>query len=270
MTAPATHQDTAITMEEIERQQVAAPAADLSQVKLEGEGIPSALAGKTAMDAIRHAAALEEALKISENARKQAELTAQTALRAPAPVAEAAPVAEIKPITREQFDELYQNDPMAAIQALNEQAIRMAERNLETRLGPLTSGSLSAAENGARTRYADEFALFSTEIKQVMEGFPNYRTVFANPAAWDDLISLVRGRPGNFEKLIAHKNQPNSEVLRREAINREASSMGYVDTNPIRSRSGGQVTELDATQREIADKLGMSHQDYIKWSNVNG
>lgn len=267
MTAPATHADTAVTMEEIERQNAVTAPTDLSQVKLEGEGIPSALVGKTAMDAIRHAAALEEALKISENSRKLAELTIQSAPRPadPVPVVE-----EIKQMTREQFDELYQNDPMAAIQALNAQAIRTAERNLETRLGPLTSGGLSAAENVARTKYADEFALFGPEIKQLMEGFPNSRTVFSNPAAWDDLISLVRGRQGNFEKLLAHKSGSNPELARQQAIQRETASMGFTDTSPTRSRGNGSGAELDATQREIADKLNMTYEDYKKWSNVSG
>ncbi len=239
---------------------------DLSQVKLDGDNVPEHLRGKTAADVLAQLTSMGEALKLSEQARKQAETNAQLALQARAP--EPPPVEEPQELTEEALKELYDNDPLKAIALMNDQAIRRAEKNLSARLDPLFSGTAAQVEAAARSKYQDEFALFGDQITQMASQIPNAKAVLGNPAAWDDLVSLVRGRPGNLERLIEKKTAGAATQQRQTAQQQQVETMGFSDNGGTRPRSGSGMTSLDSIQAEIADKLGMSHADYIKWSKV--
>ena len=143
MTAPATnHSESTIEDMEagLEAQKAASKPTDL---KLDGEGIPDEFKGKTVADLIAMQDQLKRSLILSEQARASA--------IAPAPQAPPAPVVEEpKELTDEELTELHSQDPVKAIRIMQEQAVRIAQRNLEARVGPLMSGTTSAVETAAR------------------------------------------------------------------------------------------------------------------------
>jgi hypothetical protein len=209
--------------------------------------------------------ALQEALRISEEARKR-----QESLAAPAP----APAPEVrKKLTREEVNELYQKDPLAAIEYMQGEALSVATENLERRLGPLMSGNASMGENAARQRYPEEFELFGSAMKEYIERLPD-KSVMSRPEAWDDLVAWFRGRPGNFEKLVEHRQKKSDDSKAEEARKAQAAGAGAHTRSEMRAPvTGGKVT-LDETQREIARALnpGLSpdkaYEEYVKWMKV--
>lgn len=209
--------------------------------------------------------ALQEALRISEEARKRQESLAAPAAPAPEPV---------KKMTRDELNDLYQKDPLAAIELMQAEATRMATENLERRLGPLMSGSASMGEESARRKYAEEFELFGPAIKDYIERLPD-KSVMSRPEAWDDLVSWFRGRPGNFEKIIEHRQMKAENAKAEEARKMQAEGAGAHARSEIRApSSAGSKMTLDDTQREIARALspGLSpdkaYEEYIKWMRV--
>src|SRR5437868_5478087 len=137
------------TLEEFE-QAIAAPAASpkASDFKLEGDEIPEEFRGKTAAEVVAQAKAAMSALRTSEEAR----VTMKTAMetRQPAPAAPAAPVVEEPEMTREQLKELYDTDPLAAMEKFTEIAEKRATKNFNVRLGQMETSGASVAEDWAR------------------------------------------------------------------------------------------------------------------------
>ncbi len=256
---------TSVTMDEIEQLQQDQPEADLSKVTLVGDDVPEDLRGKSVKDALARLGGLSEALKVSEQARKQAETNAQLALsgRQDPPKSEEPPAP--KELTEDELRELYEENPLQAISVMQDQAIRRAERNLESRLGPMMTGTAAQVENAVRAKYADEFELFGDQITSLAASVPNGKAVLSNPAAWDDLIALVRGRPGNIEKLITKKTSGRTvDQARQEQI----GATGFTGSGGQRGTTREVGGQLDPIQKEIAEKLDMSEADYIKWSKV--
>jgi len=257
---------TSVELEEFGTETTVAPPPKLEEMMLDGDDVPEELRGKTAADAIARTKALSEALKLSEDARKQSDLMAQTALRTqPTPPA---PPAEEPEMSEEELTQLHEDNPLAAIRVMNAQAIRRAEKNLETRLRPLFSGTSKSVEEQARAKYADEFALFGDQITEIARQVPNAEAVLANPSAWDDIVSLVRGRPGNFDRLVERKSAPKTEETRRAAQNVQSETVGFSGTEARVGSRPMTVANLDPIQREIADKLDMTPEEYVKWSQV--
>ena len=151
---------------------------------------------------------------------------------------------------------------------MNDQAIRRETRNLESRLKPLFNGTAVSVEQQARAKYADEFAMFGDQISQMASQIPNSQAVLSNPAAWDDLISLVRGRPGNIERIIERKTATVTDTARRQAQESQADVVGFSGTESRARPVARSVAQLDPIQREIADKMNMTPEDYIKWSVI--
>lgn len=209
--------------------------------------------------------ALQEALRISEEARKRQESLAAPAAPAPEPV---------KKMSREELNELYQRDPLAAIELMQSEATRTATENLERRLGPLMTGTASMGEESARRKFPDEFELFGSAMKEYIERLPD-KSVMSRPEAWDDLISWFRGRPGNFEKLVEHRQTKSANAKAEEARRTQAEGAGAHTRSEIRAPSpAGGKTTLDETQREIARALNpgltpdKAYEEYIKWMRV--
>lgn len=255
-----------MTLEDEPRVDTTPAPAKLEEVILQGDSVPEMLRGKSAAEAVAMMKGMSEALKLSEQARQQAELTAATALKTqPAPVA---PEPEPQEMSDQELAELHAENPLAAIRVMNDQAIRRAERNLESRLKPLFNGSAVSAEQQARAKYADEFALFGDQITQMATQIPNSQVVLTNPAAWDDLISLVRGRSGNIERLIEKRTATNVEATRRQAQETQIDTVGFSGTEPRARPTARTVAQLDPIQREIAEKMGLTPDEYVKWSQV--
>lgn len=273
MSEPTSSGATQVTMEEMAAAEAseAAKPTDLTKVVVQGDDVPEELRGKTAAEAIAYAKGLKQALGISEQSRLQAQQIADIASRTQ-PVAAVVEAVVEPELTDEQLQTMFQEEPLKAIRAMNAKAIRDAERNVEARLAPLFSGTSASVEKQARETYKDEFALFGSEISKMVETTaqkPNGKNVLANPAFWDDMISYIRGKPGNFDKMVEAKTRKVTEVTRSAAQEDQVASVGFTDATPTgRARKPMTVESLDSTQREIAGVLGISLDDYVKWSKV--
>jgi hypothetical protein len=143
--------------------------------------------------------ALETALRISEEARKSQVQTSTRETAAPAP----APEPE-KLLTREEIQKVYEDEPLKAIEMMQQQAIKLAARQFEERLRPLQNGGIVSAEAQARTKYAEAFEVLGPEIQKIVDSLPD-RNVLSQPQAWDDLVSYVQGKPDNIERIISKR-----------------------------------------------------------------
>lgn len=209
--------------------------------------------------------ALKEALRISEESRLR-----QASLAAPV-----APVPEPpKKLSREELNELYAKDPIAAIAMMQEEALRTVTENVEKRLLPLVAGGASSAEAAARARHPEAFELFGAEMKTYVDKLPD-KSVMNRAEAWDDLVSYFQGQPANLEKIVAKrlekaKTTPNLD----DARERERASAGGHTRSEIRAPAPTSKTNLDETEREIARAMnpGMTpeeaYADYAKWKRV--
>lgn len=256
---------TSITFDELEQQNAAADAgqqqADLGALTVDGQDIPEHLRGKSVKDLIAAIGAREEALRLSEAARLQSATPAP-----PAPVAPPPPEPEL---TDEQIAQMHEENPLKAIEAISDRAVKRAERNLEARLGPLVNGTASQVEAAIRAKYPDEFALFGQDITNIAANVPNAKAVLSDPTAWEQLIALARGRPGNFERLLEHKMNKSGGVTRQIAQQQQQDSVGFSDHSGGRGRAPTTVAGLDPIQREIAEKMGLTPEDYVKWSKIS-
>lgn len=259
-----------MTMEEIEEQLAAAEApkpVNLSETKLDGDEVPEEFRGKTLADVLKGVGTMKDALRISESARQAAEAAreASSAARStPAPV-----VQEEPEMTREQLKELYDNDPLAAIEKMQEISMKNAERHLASRLAPLEGGVTQAAENWARQEFATEFELFGKEISDFVAQMPN-KAVFSTKKGWEDMVAYIRGRQGNLEKYIDHKQNGRGKSpsdARSEQIN-DAGFQGSGDTPRIsipKSAAGLDETQKKIAQRMIDDGLIKNMDEYVRF-----
>lgn len=259
---------TSISIEEMENQQArdASQPTDLTKITVDGADVPDNLKGKTAADVVAHAKALAESLKLSEAGRQQAIATAQLATAQRPPELPVAPP-EPKEPTPEELRQLYDEDPFKAMQLMSDIATRKAERNLAGRMGSLAASTASTVEANARAKFAEDFALFGEDITRMASQLPD-KSVLTNPQAWEDMISFVRGKRENVEKIIAHRTGQTTEDRRRQAQQEQVVNVGFSGTEAQLRKMPESVGQMDSLQREIADKLGMSPEDYIKWSKV--
>ncbi len=246
------------TLEDFEALNAPEKDDDPDSIKLEGEKIPERYRGKSLSDILKENAALEQQARIAVLEQRRPE---------PAPSAPAPQAPEPEPeLTREQLQELYDNDPLAAIEAMQAQALRTAERSLAGRLGALEAGTVGATENWARTEYADEFELFGDKIEQFKNSLPN-KQVLTTKQGWKDMISYIRGQDDNFELLLEHRaGRPHPSP--RSARRAQAETAGFNGTPARRGSVSSRGVRLSSDQREAARGLGMSEAEYAKWANV--
>lgn len=238
---------------------------DLSKVVMQGEGLPEHLKGKSALELIEYARGVEAALKVSEGAREQALATARLATESrSAPVVPAPVVEKPKQLTKEELKELYDTDPLAAIEVMNAQAIDRAAEHFSKRLEPIMTGGAQTAENAARAKYPDEFAVFEKEIKEVVASMD--QSSLSSLGTWDNLIAFTRGK--DYMRLVNHVTKRETDKRAAEALEAERGGAGFSATSTRRAPApvGGKMV-LDATQKEIAANLKMTDEEYIHWSN---
>lgn len=262
-----------VTLEEVGAQEAAAAAAankpDLTKIIIDGD-VPEELKGKSVQDIIAYAGGLGKSLRTSEEGRRAAEAKAAAVAAAPAaPAAAAAPVLEEpKELTDEELAEMFRTDPLGAIKSMNAQATRRVEKNFEARIGTLVKGGASSAEQSARAKYPEEFEIFGDQITAMVASLPS-KDPLSRPEAWDDMISYIRGKPGNFDRLWEHKNKKGQAAAAAAAQAAQANEAGVSlapSAGAPAARKGNTV--LDATEKEIAANLGMTEADYIKWRDV--
>jgi len=265
---------TGISFDEIERQLKDAEAStlrpDLSKIILDSDDAPDLVKGKSVQDALAHVRNLETALRASEQGRQEAMLLAQAnASRASAPPAPPAPEPEPE-ITAEMVAEAFQEDStkgIALMQRMNQQAIERAAEHFGKRLEPLIAGSSSAAENQARQKYPDEFELYKDEIAETLKQIPN-KQVMSTAKSWDELIAYVRGK--DPMKLFNHMNAREAKKHEESARVAERANVGFqaAGSSSMRTPVSQGSVAIDETTKEICSVLGVSPEDYIKWSRV--
>lgn len=247
-------------------------ATDLSKIKLDGDSVPELLRGKTMADVLTLFDGLSTSLKTSETARIQAEQLARMASERTLELAPKEPEPEPE-LTDEQLQELHEKNPVEAIRIMQAQAEKRATRNLETRLGSLFTTTAAQVETQMRSKYAAEFELFGDDISRVLKIVPNKSQVLSNPAAWEDVISMVRGREGNFKRLLEHQAKPEIEQKRKGARETEALNVGFTEQAPGRTRLPASIDQMDDVMKEIARNLGFEptqkgYGEYLRWAHV--
>lgn len=246
------------------------------EAKLDGDGIPDELKGKTVKELLAARQNLTESLRLSETRRTElenAQRAAAVASQAPPPPP---PPKEEPELTDEQLAELHQKNPIEAIRYMQAQAARTAERNLERRIGPLMTGSASSAEQSARAKYPDEFQLFGDQIERLKNDPKVSKEALASPQAWDDMIAYIRGKPENIDKLFDHRVSKNKPAAQAAAQAAQAAAAGATikPDLPTQSRQTGS-DDLDDTTKEIARTLfpelkpAEAYAEYNKWRKVS-
>jgi len=261
-------QPESVSIDELEQVagSVTAQKPNLSELKLESDDVPEEFKGKAVTEVLARAEQLKKALQLSEETRlslaQALEGRSKDTVQPPPP-----PVEEEPFLTDEQIQEIFQEDALKAVRIMNDQAIRRAQKHVEARLAPILSGSQSSAEQNARQKYAAEFSLFGDQIEATAKGLPN-PAVLANSSAWDDLISYIRGRPGNFDRLMAHHEQQKAGQNQQTAQQTQSEASGFTARSSVAAPVAQSAGELDETQKEIARTLGMDYADYVRWSKV--
>jgi hypothetical protein len=276
-----THPAEAATFDEIEQKleadktQSAAQSSEALAAKLEGDGIPEAFRGKTVKEIMTLAAASQNALSISENARKDAEERARSTAAAPAVSSEPTKPPEPE-FGEKEFRKLYEEDPAAAFLRLSESTEKRMAKNFEGRLVPLVASSTSAAEAEARRQYSEDFQLFDADIEKFIQTqLGGDRSRVSTVKAWTDLVTYIRGQPPNIEKLFEHRRKKSEDEARKTAEERQQAVTGFSGTAAARRTStegGGE--QLDATEKAIAQEFIRSglikdESEYSRWKKVS-
>ena len=257
--------DQSMTMEEAEVVQSVGedvPTA-AGEIQLSGETVPEEFQGKTAKDLLDQVKATREALQISEKAReddkdkfRKAELDAVRAPVVPPP----APVEEVE-LSPEEMEEL-RNDPNRYTDYKIQKAAKLLGTNVDNRLKGLAESGVASAEQSARSNFKEDFELFGDQIDSLVSSLPD-RTALASPTQWDNLITFVRGKPENIDKLIAHRATQSASVARQA----QEASTGHTPP-PMQNAPPAAAGEpkYDETQLEIMRTLGIESKDWEKWS----
>lgn len=196
---------------------------------------------------------LQNALKVSEEARMQAQQMATQ---------QGQQQEEEAPLTDDELAQLMQTDSIAAVRYMQDRALKEAEKHLERRLAGLSIGSVVAGKTAAAARYPTEFQLFEKEIEAAINQLgPQQREALADPKNWDQLIGYIRGQPGNFERYLQHHTQQTPEAARQNAEVNSGFAATTRRVQPVTQNSAG----LDDIQLKIAEELGITPEDYKKW-----
>lgn len=265
--APGSNQ-VSLTDYEAEQTQSALPPTP-GEIKLDGDAIPEEYRGKTVADIIARAKATESALRISEDARLSLSQSAQNRQDAP-PSQQQEP--EVPNITREQIQELYEKDPIEAMELVNNLAIARAEKHMNNRFGQLVSSVSDTTENWAKQEFADEFKVLGKEIEEFRRSLPDQR-VFTSKKGWEDLVSYVRGQRGNYEKLMDYKQGGRQPQRTLELARTEQDMDSGFAPAPRRSSVPVAAGNMDVTEKKIMNEFIDSgtfkdENEYLRWKSM--
>lgn len=206
--------------------------------------LPKGFEGMTAEQIAERASNLSEALRISEDARRAATHTKAV---------EQAPPVGPKLLTEEDFRTMYENDPFEAQKAMISQAAYVAQQQIEQRLRPLGESSRTAAELSARATYKEDFELFGAEIMDTMKQID--AQALSNPTTIEQIVTYVRGKPANIDKLIAHRTKstpldPPMPSLRTTVASKQSPKDRLA------------TLRADPTVVKVCEVMNMSLEDY--------
>lgn len=261
--------------EELEAAARNAAGVKPDELKLDGDAVPEAFRGKTLAEVLRQNEVLAQSVQIANAARQAAEAAAKNGQPVVLP---STPAPEpIKKLTKEELAGMFETDPIAAVAYMQDIAIQDASMQFERRFGSLSAGASVTAETRMREKYAAEFELFGDQIKQIAASVPD-KSALANPEGWEHIVSFVRGKPGNFEKLLEHRTARQAEaaaIAAREAQSFSAgASFSAASARPAAAPSaapsGGGNYGLDAEELKAAANMGIDPKEYAKWKNIGG
>ena len=208
--------------------------------------------------------AFKEALRISEEGRKA--LQAQLESRSAAPVDDGS---DLDNLTDDDLAKLIdEKGPVAAMRIIQAQTLRIGRKHYDARLAGMANAGIGVAEAEARRKYPVEFELFADEIRRTVESAPD-KSALANTAVWDNMISFIRGQPGNIEKWVDARTKKSDEAARTAAQEAQRAGTGVhvpAGGGPIVTRPdpAGETYGLDRTEQQIAETLGVPFKDYAR------
>lgn len=255
-----------LNLEELEQRSKPTPETPaptkLADIKLDASDVPDALRGKSLTDVLDQLERTRQALRMSEDARLALRNSAESGNeRQPEPVAE-------PELTRDQIKELMAEDPLAAYEYMQQRMVRSLDDHLNVRLQPLVTGTVGAVEQQVRAKYADEFELFADQIEQAKKMV--HPSVLATAKGWEDLVSYVRGQPGNFDVLVQRRTARPPADARRDQAENAGFTANRTTTRTTVQPTGGDAG-LDETQKEIARELfpdkspEQAYIEYKRW-----
>lgn len=255
-----------ISIDEFEAANAAPPAPTppppVNEYKLDGDDVPPESRGRTAADVAAENERLRRALLISEQARLN-----PAPASAPAPAASAQLNIPHNDKTPEQWNEWFRENPVEAMAAWSDRTFAIADHHFNERLKPLRESGVSSAEQNARREYALEFELFGDQIERAAQSLPD-KSHLTTQAGWDNLIAFVRGQKQNFNTYMKAVNKaPDPATAAR--TNQEISAGFNAAPSNAPSRAPSSVADLDPVTRQIAEELGMTPEEYIRYSKVN-
>lgn len=262
MTAPQPTMREEVGMDDLE--DLAAPGIDSS--------LPSDLQGKTQSELAALVQSTREAVKISEDARKNAETVAWAAREAgiSRPTQVEAPrqeqVSPLEQVTDEQLEEMFQNGKgLDAVKIVEARAAQRIERSLNARFGGVAQSQARSAEMESQRKHAEAFTLFGPEISKIASSIP--ASGLTSSENWDVIVASVVGRPENIDKLWAHR----SERAARESARSETGFIASRPASAPRVAAMQDSSDLDETEKKIALNTfpartpEESYSEYKKW-----
>ncbi len=250
--------DEGILIEDLEKEFPDTPATpaptgmDPASVRLEGDKIPEGLRGMS-VDAL-----------IADRARMEALMNTMAAgMNRPA-----APVAPVAPEPEPTYDRnaikalIDEGNMVEAMEAMLGFAYKRVSKDFDERIRPLTTTTMNVAEQAMRQRYPDEFELFGQEISQLAQ---QAGTSLSTPEAWESLIGYVRGRGGNFDKMVEYK----ANKRRRDGADIPPSVSAGAMRGSVPDSRGARPTKDELVNDPAVQKAlrasGMTIDEYVRW-----
>lgn len=131
---------------------------------------------------------------------------------------------------------------------------RAFEERFDKRIDPVLRTTLSigaqTAKTQAQTKFPREFKRWGTEIDEaVSKAHPQQLIV---PEFWDNVVNMIKG---------LHMDEITTEVRKGEG---DFFVEGSGGPPPPGDKKEGPEHELSDEEKKIADKMGVSHENYLK------
>lgn len=253
------------TLEEMEAELAAStPVAEVD------ESIPEELRGLDAAELAKQLKNSREAFKEAEQARIEAVARAAAVAAVPTPTPAATPTQPINPIfqhtalddiTEDQIKALVMSDDPDERWRGTELKIKKSElfmaRAAEQRFQGVTTSNASSAEQLARQKFAEDFAILGPEIEAVvaLAGGTNNITTLQQ---WELLVNQARGQ--GFEKLFAARQAKANAAAQAAAQANAAAGVPFVPPASASAQVVGSIprapdyADLDETSRRHAKR----------------
>jgi hypothetical protein len=145
---------------------------------------------------------------------------------------------------REQLDRMWEEDPRKAMQAEMQMALEWYDN---------VNAQVDIQETEIRNKYKD-FDAFRNDVKNYIRRLPPAQR--AKPGIMEMAYHVVRGQ--NVDKILQARE---AELLKKYKAGESVQGLSGTYSNPP-ATNGTVVTD---DQKKVAEAMGMSVDDYIKW-----